>query len=802
MNCPCDKRPAWPVADIAPGLGTIARQLVGFPELRALLLSAVSDAEHAIPFAHWSAREGRDLGLMLLEMWAYLGDILSFYDEVHAHEAYLRTARRRDSLRKLVELLGYIPTPAVGATVELALQADGRRAVTLPVGTAFRSGAVDGGPPQVFELDAGTVIHPARNRWEIAAPRPATLADADVLASGNAVFLLERRTAGAVKEGDLVLVQASGSMSTSIARRVDAVEDIQGEEGTRYRRIALDGDLGSIGNATALADIRLFRPTLTTALWTLTSTTVVSGDQLTLESVTRSIRPGHRVLVTYREMTHLEEIAWFTVNYTYETQINVTVSTDSDVGDAKLPTTVIDLDADLSTLARNTADTSSSITNTNRSYIVVHHGMALVGTPTAMPRTTLAATDPLALEQPIQEPFEDTGGTRFFVTDVDEQAVAFDGSLDFHAALLTPAADSETRPTMTLPVQAWGNVASASRGETVSDEILGSGDAAVGNQNFTLKKKPLTYLTSATTASGLVSTLRVWVEGMRWQEVSSFYGQPATAQVYVVRCDEDGTATVTFGDGIRGARLTTGSNNVVASYRFGAGAAAPEAGSIKQIAKPVTGLKGVGQPIAAAGGENAEDAEGIRAYAPRQAMFLGRAVSILDYQAVVSAYPGVAAAKVAWAWATRGQRPVVRVWYIGAESLAADIRARLEGVSDPNTPFEVGVADAVPIDLALTVDVDPDLIAEEVEVAVTAALADPATGLLGHERIGIGTRLRFSRVRATAQGVPGVVSVRLRWKDLATGEVAKGESVAPGQGRYFDLEGGSFSINGRAYGIA
>ncbi|MCP5060084.1 MAG: hypothetical protein GY937_25560 [bacterium] len=796
MSCLCDQRPAWPKSDIEPGLDTIARQLVGFPELRALLLSAITDAEHAIPFARWTAREGTDLGLMLLEMWAYLGDILSFYDEVHAHEAYLRTARRRHSLRKLVELLGYVPTPAVGATVELALKADGRRAVTLPLGTAFRSGAVDGGPPQVFELNAETIIHPARNRWDIAAPQPTSLADAGVLDSGSAVFLLARRTAGAVAEGDLVLVQANGSMYTSIARRVEAVEDVQDDNGKPYRQVSLDGDLGGISEATALADIRLYRPTQTTGLWTLTTVTVVQADQLTLEGVARSIRPEDHILVTYGT-----QIAWFEVDYIEEKPFDVTVSTDINVGKAKLPTTVIDLDAYLSNASRNTA-TTSSITNANKKYIAVHHGMALVGTPTAMPKTELGPTDALALDGPMREPFEDSGGARFFVTDLNEQAVAFNGSVDFETALLTPEADVETRPTMTLPVEAWGNVAKASRGETVSREVLGSGDATVGNQSFTLKKKPLTYLTSATTASGLASTLQVWIDGVRWEQVTSFYGQSATARVYVVRCDEDGAATVTFGDGLRGARLTTGSGNVVASFRFGAGAAAPEAGSIKQIAKPMAGLAGVSQPIAAAGGEEAEDADGIRTCAPQQAMFLGRAVSLLDYQAVVSAYPGVTAAKVAWAWATRGQRTVVRVWYIGADSLQADILARLKGVSDPNTPFEVGIAEAVPIDLALTVDIDPDHVAEDVEAAVTAALADTSTGLLCHERIGIGTRLRFSRIRAMVQGVSGVLSVRLRWKELGSEGVATGQSVAPGQGRYFDLEGGAFSINGMAYGIA
>ena len=44
---------------------------------------------------------------MLLEMWAYVSDVLGFYDERIANETYLRTAHRRPSLRRLVELLGY-----------------------------------------------------------------------------------------------------------------------------------------------------------------------------------------------------------------------------------------------------------------------------------------------------------------------------------------------------------------------------------------------------------------------------------------------------------------------------------------------------------------------------------------------------------------------------------------------------------------------------------------------------------------------------------------------------------------------
>ena len=58
-----------------------------------------------------------------------------------------------------------------------------------------------------------------------------------------------------------------------------------------------------------------------------------------------------------------------------------------------------------------------------------------------------------------------------------------------------------------------------------------SGDAATPNQEFTLKKSPLTYLQSG---GGYASTLQVWVDGVEWTEAQSFYGQPKDATRYLV----------------------------------------------------------------------------------------------------------------------------------------------------------------------------------------------------------------------------------------------------------------------------
>src|SRR5262249_23289248 len=81
------------------------------------------------------------------------------------------------------------------------------------------------------------------------------------------------------------------------------------------------------------------------------------------------------------------------------------------------------------------------------------------------------------------------------------------------------------------------NVVHATHGETVN-EVLGSGDASVGHQIFTLKKPPTTFV-SAPTASGVQNTLEVRVSGVRWDEVASLYGAASDQRVYETRIADD-----------------------------------------------------------------------------------------------------------------------------------------------------------------------------------------------------------------------------------------------------------------------
>ena len=188
------------------------------------------------------------------------------------------------------------------------------------------------------------------------------------------------------------------------------------------------------------------------------------------------------------------------------------------------------------------------------------------------------------------------------------------------------------------------NVVHATHGESVN-EVLGNGDASLANQSFTLKKPPTAFL-SATTASGVQSTLEVRVNGVRWDEVPSLYRTAPDQPVYTARIDDDARMQLTFGDGVQGARLPTGSVNVAARYRSGIGPDGEvNVGTLTMLRAMPLGLRGVTNPIAASGAEGPEQLADARRNAPLTLMTFERVVSLLDYEDYARAYPGIGKAR-------------------------------------------------------------------------------------------------------------------------------------------------------------
>ena len=788
MNCPCDSI-VFPVPrDIPAGLSALPLQYATFPEFRIAMLDAIT-REPAL--SAWRARSSDDFGVMLLEMWAYVCDVIAFYRDVIGNEQYVRTARLRPSLRKMVDLLGYVPRPASSATVHLVALADGQQPVLVPAGTAFRSGAFPGGTPQAFELDADTTIHPLLNQWAINRTRPTSI---------DGVFhqALALPPTVAIQAGTILLVQISDGSAAGVAT-VTSITDFPAADGIKYKEITWSPGVPLPGS-TSLANVRLSKPTQTGSLWKQAvqsgDSPVISGNSIVLDGLYPTILPGSPIV-----LQNGFDLRWFRCSPTVQSRklpksddITFTDPATNNKTTLSPPfplasVTVLSLDADINDPSRR--GSYGTWSPSDAPNIVLHFGFVAAAEVTLPFFSTLAAGDPITVSLPLEKPTGTPIPADFMLEDKNGVGQEISAILDFTNGTVTLGQSSSITGELVTPVTLYGNVIAASRGETVASEVLGAGDGTVENQSFTLKKKPLTYTPSPTARNeiGVTSSLQIWVGGLRWTEVPSFFGHPPGDPVYIVRQNDKGKSVVTFN-----GRLQTGVP-IVASYRFGAGAIAPPAGSVNQIAKAVKGVKSVRNPVAASGGADAEQTVSLSTNAPKSALLLGRAVSIQDMQAAAANVPGVRAVQVEWRWNNERQRPVVQVWCIGGHAVKQTVLQLLRGLSDPTTPFSVDEAMPVPAHLAISLQTDPRRMAGDVATAVKSALLNPATGLLAPEQIGIGATLFRSRLFETILDVPGAVAVD---GFLWNGAPFDPYGVKPGGGNYFDFENGTLTVNAEA----
>src|SRR5207248_1666686 len=108
----------------------------------------------------WQPTARGDLGVQMMEWFAYLADVLTFYNERAASQAYLRTADLPESVDRLIRLLGYRPRPALGAKGVVAAlpSASAKKPFTLPAGFQTQNNPGPGKQPQTFELDRDTIV--------------------------------------------------------------------------------------------------------------------------------------------------------------------------------------------------------------------------------------------------------------------------------------------------------------------------------------------------------------------------------------------------------------------------------------------------------------------------------------------------------------------------------------------------------------------------------------------------------------------------------------------------------------------
>lgn len=104
-----------------PSINYLAKDYASF---RRLLLDRL-----ALIMPDWQERHAPDLGIALIELLAYTGDYLSYYQDAVATEAYLETARRRISVRRHARLVDYQMHEGCNARAWVCIEAEAQQQI-------------------------------------------------------------------------------------------------------------------------------------------------------------------------------------------------------------------------------------------------------------------------------------------------------------------------------------------------------------------------------------------------------------------------------------------------------------------------------------------------------------------------------------------------------------------------------------------------------------------------------------------------------------------------------------------------
>ncbi len=743
----CDDASEAPRHENRPGLSALDYRIGTHGSFLRRMLEQIGgveipDGAHAgeRPLAKLTTRALDDPAIALLDAWAAVADVLTFYQERIANEGFLRTATERRSLLELARAIGYELNPGVAAGVRLAFHVNegtgSPESAFIPAGTKAQSiPTASDEMPQTFETTEDFEAHAA---WNAVAPR---LTETHVPVFGETeVFIVG--VAHQVRPGDHLLFVGDerkawfGSEQWDV-RKVKTVELFPEEDRTRLTwDLGLGAEEPRVDPAAENVELFVFRRRA--ALfghnapdWRAMPEEIkkayceerdadgapacpdwpgfeidVDAAQVDLDADYPRLLPGSWMALVepnYIELYRAVEVTARTrTDFTLSTKITrVTVDIRENLRLFGLRETLALIESEPLTLAERpiTAPVSGDVLD-----------VPPLGPPFAEGQTIL-------ISGTISEEDEDIRSETATVKEVTDhgahQTVRLEDGL----------ANSYIRTTVTI----YGNVVPGTHGETVH-EVLGGGDGSKKNQTFTLKKAPLTYV-SAATASGTESTLEIRVNGMRWDEVASLYEAGAEDTVYTVRINDDAEATILFGDGVHGARLPTGPENVAAVYRAGLGLDGEvDAGQLSLLMSRPYGVDGVVNPLPAEGAADPETTAEARTNAPRTVLTLDRIVSLRDFEDFARAFTGIGKAQATPLF--NGETHLVHLTLADVTGEAVHpplldhLRAAIDAARDPSVEVVLAGADTCSFRLEATILYDPDFLPETLRTEAEAALRE------------------------------------------------------------------------------
>ncbi len=850
----------------APGLDVIDYRVGRHGEFKAAMLARLSSAGFPA-LAGLRTRADDDFAIALCDAGAVMFDVLSFYQERIAHEAYLRTSTERRSVLELSRLIGYQPAPGVAASTHLAFALEdapgmpslAATPVTIPVGTRAQSVPGPEEQPQTFETVAPIT---ARVEWNAI---PARAYAPQVLKAGGRELIVAGN-ATQVQVGDVILVVGQDRVDNPASMQWDAlvVREVDIDHDRGFTRLAFFDAFGQVTPGPAVIDVRAYVFRTRTSLFghnasdvrlmrlpgDIGGVTTAGGtdwldyasqtDQLDLDGSFAKVTadswvllaggspgsgspslPGERALVRAQSVKQMTRRAFGMSGKI--TRVDPDISPNADTFPLE-STYVLAQSEELKLAARplfhpvyggtvvlgrrdallqrgqaiacsgkrqrvrSVASALLSFKLDAGGSVSVKQGDSLLvmGAPLDLP--TLAPLDPDALDARLTQPkatkamrwpLMDRAGRRGTLDCSDAELVLQSPLredpvlseivfISTVANAILPALEHTTLALASALVNVYhrasfaacANLALATVGESVS-EIAGSGDASLASQRFLLKQAPLTYV-SAATPNGRSATLDVRIDGQRWTEVPSLFGRAPGEHVYALRHDDEQRTIMQFGDGVEGARLPTGRDNLRFGYRKTLGAGGNvRANQVSTLLSRPAGVRTVTNPIAANGGADRETRDDARHNAPLTVLTLGRAVSLRDYADFARAFAGIAKADAGWM--RSGHRRGIFVSIAGPDGAAVTASSQahvnlvtaLRRYGDSLLPLTVATYLPRTFRVKARVKVDANYLPDETIKRAGAALRDA----FSFARRDFGQHVSLDEVMAVLQTVTGVEGV-------------------------------------------
>jgi predicted phage baseplate assembly protein len=801
-----------------PGLDTIAYRVGTHSQFKQSLLTRLSTLSYPL-LKQLTTRENDDFAIALLDAWATVADVLSFYQERIANESYLRTATERLSVFKLARLIGYKLHPGVAASTYLAFTLETGlnipEEITIDIGTKVQSIPGNGEGSQTFET-----VEKIQTRAEWNAIKPRLTQPQKI--SGAMTSILFRGINTNLKPGGSLLIVTG---SQRVFRRIQHVKIDNTNQRTTVQL-----------EEVSLSEPRLILTPLAVATfnWTLQNPTTSTVQQAiierswnqsdleayvqiqrwnpvlfraTLDSLIKPVTvPTETGVYAFRTVAALFGFnAQKQITYNPETRLPNPPSewtewiADNEQSnqlfldnayDGIVPKSFVAIQkhdgAELiirkvvavSTRPRTDYGISGKVTvlTLDRDWLnpAELNSFAIIrGT------TVYAQSEQLELaEEPIFQSIEGKNihlngyysklkaeqkailsGERVNSKGINSEVITIVDVKTvggYTEIVLKDALSRYHRDTVTINA----NVALATHGETVQ-EVLGSGDASQPYQSFTLRQPSLTYV-SDETPSGATSTLKVRVNDVLWHEVSALYGHQPEENIFVTQIDNEGKTTIQFGDGKTGTRLPSGIENIRATYRKGIGLEGlVKANQLSLLMTRPLGLKSVTNPLPSTGADQPESLEQARRNAPLTVLTLDRIVSLQDYEDFARAFAGIVKALATWTWNHRKREVLITVAGPGGATIEPDsplyrnLISAIEKVSDRSIPMRVKSYRPAYFRIAANLKINPNFISDQVLETVRQKLQDQ----FSFDARNFGQGVALSEVIAVIQAVPGVTAV-------------------------------------------